>query len=359
MIDIPDPGGTYLEDRFSIITAIGKGAYGSVFKAIDNRTGDLVALKKVHIFDSSIGPPVSFYREERALSTLKHKNIVAYKGTVMSRDNPSLYIVLQYCEYELGSLIHSFGKIPIEHAKSFMYQILCGLHEMHKCGYMHLDIKPANIFVTANGEVKIGDFGLTRCCSDSAETQVPTNVVTLAYRSPEILLQDRTYSHPVDIWSLACVFYQMATGKVLFGSCRSFGDDGLLNTIFEICGTPTSDEWPELYTLPKYSMYLEKHGTKTSCLNTLLQRTLPREFAGLQDLLESMLVCNPGGRISAEEAMMHPFFSDIPEPHDLPLLVLPEMHGHEHHFAVSKLVRPPERASLRLTRTIPSLVSCF
>jgi serine/threonine protein kinase len=327
---IPDPGGGAVSDRYLIIQRIGSGQYGSVFKALDTATGGVVALKHVKVFDPSVGLPVSFYRESRSLSSFHHDNIVGFRGVVQSANDADVFLVLDYCEYDLGALIKSRALmgLPFAQARCFMRQLLLGLSVMHSAGFAHRDIKP-NIFVTPANVVKLGDFGLARHLKTNRSQPLTNSVITPSYRSPEVLLKDGHYGFPVDIWSLACVFYEMATGRSLFLPSTATDVDQLIS-IFRICGTPGPSDWPGIEGLPGYP-WLRAMQPQLSVLGATLSASLPPGFLCLKSLLEAMLVLDPVRRITAEAALAHPFFTECSEadldPRSLPRIGLAECHG--------------------------------
>ena len=350
---VPDPGGS----RYCILSEIGSGGYGNVYKALDVVTGGVVALKKVKRFSSNVGIPQSFYRELSTLETLKGENLLGCQGVWKS--DGEIYLVLDYCNYELGTLIRC-GKegIPVKYGKCFMKQILEGLNVMHSHGWMHLDVKPENIMVTANNTVKIGDFGLARR-EDLKERRLES-VVTLAYRSPEVILKDPGCGSAVDIWSLACVFYEIATGRMLFGNGSTYSDSAFLESIFETCGTPNVEEWPNLRNLPKFEEVRRKDPRiLESKLELLLDVTLPKEYKGLGDLIMQMLVYDPAKRITAERALTHPFFSDAEDRAALPQLAIPEMHGNSRVRPVFANVSRPRKRILRKEKVLPPPISVY
>jgi serine/threonine protein kinase len=144
-----------------------------------------------------------------------------------------------------------------------------------------------------------------------------------------VLLKDRNYGFPVDIWSLACVFYEMATGQTLFLPSTASDIDQLLS-IFRICGTPDPADSDGLEDLPGFPLISD--GPHMPCeLAQRLDETLPREFLGLKSLLEAMLVLDPAQRVTADDAICHPFFGECDtfelEPRFLPRMTFPELHG--------------------------------
>jgi serine/threonine protein kinase len=202
--------------------------------------------------------------------------------------------------------------------------LFLALAALHKAGFAHRDVKPENVLITPDNIVKLTDFGLARFLP-TRKGPLTNRVMTAAYRAPEVLLGDCNYTYAVDIWSLACTFYEIATGKMLFPTARS--GDSSLTSILKICGTPSLEDWPELPSLPQWELI--RNGKKTSpMLSQLLRRAIRPEFEGLCDLLEEMLVLNPAKRITAEDALRHPFFCDIENylPEKLPRLAFPEVH---------------------------------
>ena len=124
---------------------------------------------------------------------------------------------------------------------------MAGLSEIHSKNVCHRDIKPSNVRISAEGELKFLDFGISKVMLPNFQNT--KNCVTRCYRPPEIFFGDRTYTNKVDIWSAACVIYELVTGKILFPGS---GDLEVLCNIFEVRGTPKLDEWPECESMPCY-----------------------------------------------------------------------------------------------------------
>jgi len=181
--------------------------------------------------------------------------------------------------------------------------LLKGIQYLHDNKVLHRDLKPANILISDQGILKIADFGLSRSFAINTKNYI-NEVVTLYYRSPDVLLGNRNYLTSIDIWSIGCIFAEMAIGKPLFYANQEIDQ---LKRIFRILGTPSESNWPEAFKLQdwnpdKFEVYqpqsLSKYITKL-------------DNNGL-DLLGKMLMMNPERRISLTGALNHPYFDDVP-----------------------------------------------
>lgn len=197
---------------------IGKGAYGLVHQGTNKRTGEKVALKKTQIDNFSDGIPSTTMREISILTELQHPNIVSLKDVVMT--DTCIYFIQEFCNIDLRAYLLQLpesGRLPPMQIKSYMHQILTGIKVCHSQRIIHRDLKPANILLSGatNEHVKLADFGLARAFSIPIKPYTK-DVVTLWYRSPELLLRFNEYATPVDIWSAGCIFAELVTKKALF-----------------------------------------------------------------------------------------------------------------------------------------------
>lgn len=172
----------------------------------------------------------------------------------------------------------------------------------HSHRVLHRDLKPQNILIDNNGVVKLADFGLARAFNVPIRTYTH-EVVTLWYRAPEILMNQRQYSVPVDIWAIGCIFFELIDLKPLFP-----GDSEIdqLFKIFQILGTPNEDVWPGFTSLPSFQTSFPNW--KGNQLD-YYARKIDDECA--IDLLQKMLIYNPNKRISAIDALKHPYFDEV------------------------------------------------
>jgi serine/threonine protein kinase len=286
--------------NFTKLDKLGEGTYGVVYKAIDKRTQETVALKKIHLEQEQEGLPATAIREISILKDLKHANIIDLKEVINTQGN--LILVFEFMEKDLKKFLDS-QRIRMQPMliKSYAYQLLAGLCFCHCRRVVHRDLKPQNLLLNRQGLIKLGDFGLARAFTIPMRNYTH-EVVTLWYRAPEILLGSPFYSIGVDIWSIGCILAEMFTGEPLFP-----GDSEIdqLYRIFKVLGTPTEENWPGVTKLPDYK------STFTLWPRRELVEFIPGADPLALDLIDKMLEYDPATRISAKAALLHPYFDDL------------------------------------------------
>ena len=236
-----------------------------------------------------------------------------------SQGRTQLFLVFDYIYRDLGKYLRSRATPskagptrPLDGRliQSYMYQLLRGLSYCHGRRVIHRDLKPQNLLINQAGALKIADFGLGRAIQLPMRT-ITHEVVTLWYRAPELLLGTRMYSIAIDIWAVGAIFYELTKLEVLFrGDCQA----DMLFKIFKLTGTPSLESWPALSELPNWSEDYPKFRARS--LNEELVDRLGSDCVkaigtdGVA-LMVSMLALRPEDRISAVEALNHPYFATL------------------------------------------------
>ncbi|KAF2476319.1 Pkinase-domain-containing protein [Lindgomyces ingoldianus] len=288
---------------FQQLEKLGEGTYATVFKGRNRQTGELVALKEIHL-DSEEGTPSTAIREISLMKELKHENIVLLHDVIHTENK--LMLVFEFMDRDLKRYMDSRGDrgaLDPPTIKSFMYQLLRGIAFCHDNRVLHRDLKPQNLLINTRGQLKLADFGLARAFGIPVNT-FSNEVVTLWYRAPDVLLGSRTYSTSIDIWSAGCIMAEMYTGRPLFPGTTN---EDQLQKIFRLMGTPSERSWPGISQFPEYKGNFHVFATQD------LRLILPQiDQLGI-NLLGQMLQLRPEMRISAQQALLHPWFNDLPQ----------------------------------------------
>uniref|UniRef100_H3AX17 Protein kinase domain-containing protein n=1 Tax=Latimeria chalumnae TaxID=7897 RepID=H3AX17_LATCH len=289
--------------NYELQAVIGEGAYGKVYKARD-LDGRFVALKKMNLFSNEDGVPFSVIREVGILKKLEffeHPNIVRLFDVSIFQSGREIQLVLvfEHVDQDLSTFLSKVPEpgLPVEKIKDLMEQLLRGIDFLHTNHVIHRDLKPENILINSKGQIKVADFGLARLYSfHMALTPV---VVTLWYRAPEVLLCS-SYETSVDMWSIGCIFAELYQRKPLI--C-GYSDISQLQKMFDLLGLPEEAEWPQEAPIP-YSAF-----TRNSA------RGIEDVPSGIdnegKDLLLKCFCFDPKRRISALEALAHPYFKMV------------------------------------------------
>ncbi|KAF4446075.1 CMGC/CDK/CRK7 protein kinase [Fusarium austroafricanum] len=288
-------------------SVVGSGTYGKVFKGLNVYTKGMVALKRIRMEGERDGFPVTAIREIKLLQSLRHINIVNLQEVMVEKND--CFMVFEYLSHDLtGLLNHPTFKLEAAQKKDLAKQMFEGLDYLHTRGVLHRDIKAANILVSNEGVLKIADFGLARFYAKRHQLDYTNRVITIWYRSPELLLGETKYTAAVDVWSAACVMVE------IFDRNAIFPGDGTelsqLEKIYNVMGTPNLKHWPGLVdmswfellrpTVKKRNIFAEKYRDKMS----------PAAF----DLLSAMLHYDPAKRPSAAQVLQHPYFTEEAPP---------------------------------------------
>ncbi|PGH11684.1 CMGC/CDK protein kinase [Helicocarpus griseus UAMH5409] len=289
------------QNTFQRLEKLGEGTYATVYKGRNRQTGEMVALKEIHI-DSEEGTPSTAIREISLMKELSHENILSLYDIIHSENK--LMLVFEYMDKDLKKYMDTRGnQLDYTTIKDFMHQLLLGVAFCHQNRILHRDLKPQNLLINTKGQLKLADFGLARAFGIPVNT-FSHEVVTLWYRAPDVLLGSRTYNTSIDIWSAGCIMAEMSMGHPLFPGSTN---EDQLQKIFRLMGTPSEHSWPGISQLPGYKPDLPVYATQE------LSLLFPRMNNLGLDLLNRMLQLRPEMRISATDALHHPWFSDLPQ----------------------------------------------
>jgi len=316
---------------YEILSKLGEGTFGVVYKARALKNGTTMALKQVLMHNEKEGFPITSLREIKLLKMLSHPNIL--KLDEMAAEHPNkkpgknktiMYMVTPYMDHDLSGLLENPNVHMTEpQIKCYMLQLLEGLKYLHGRQILHRDMKAANLLINNKGILQIADFGLARPYEDpppqpgkgsgEATRDYTVLVVTRWYRPPELLLQLKKYTPAIDMWGVGCVFGEMFTGRPILAGVSDINQAQL---IFDLVGSPTEDSMPGWSTLPGFD------GVKsfTPRTSTIAQRFREQGSAAIS-LLADLLRLDWRKRINAIDALEHPYFKCPPlpaKPGDLP-----------------------------------------
>ncbi|KAF8541354.1 kinase-like domain-containing protein [Trichophaea hybrida] len=317
------------------VSMVGEGTYGKVYKASNNLTKELVALKRIRMENEKDGFPITAVREMRLLQALKHENIVSLLEMMVEKSD--FYMVFDYMDHDLtGILNHPTFRLELAHIKHLAHQFFDALHYLHHRGVLHRDIKGSNILLNNDGNLKIADFGLARFYTKNSKKELDyTNrIITLWYRPPEILLGATAYGPAVDMWSAACVFIELFTRVPAFVGRTEIDQ---LDVIYDVLGKPTEKVWPALKQMPWYSLLRTSGLNRRNKFRAKYEKQIPPSAL---DLITKLLQYDPDKRPTAEDCLTHEYFSEDPPP--APPIGLRDLKGDWHEYE-SKMERRKER----------------
>lgn len=287
------------------------------------------------IFTNTLQFPVTAIREIKLLQSLNHINVVPLLEVMVERND--CFMVFEYLSHDLtGLLNHPSFALTAGHKKHLAKQLFEGLDYLHKRGVLHRDIKAANILVSNTGELKLADFGLARFYQKRQKQDYTNRVITIWYRSPELLLGETQYGPAVDIWSAACVLVEIFTRHAIFP-----GDGGEINQldkIYNVLGTPSRSEWPGITELQWYELLRPSQRISSTFTEKYRERVSPEAF----ELLQAMFQYDPVNRPTASDVLEHPYFT-TEEPRPAQVVELSGLEGDWHEFESKALRKEKEK----------------
>jgi len=301
----PDSTQRSSKENYEKLEKLGEGSYGVVYKARGKHTGELVAIKKIKCDCSDEGISASTLREISMLKQLTHECIVLLKHAGFQQNH--MLLIFEYIEQDLAQYLRELKEhLPNKTVKRLMFQLVRGIDHCHKHRVFHRDLKPANLLIGPHDILKIADFGLGITHGIPVQhLSDPNEVVTLYYRAPELLLGTRKYTGAIDMWSVGCIFAEVHTANLLFDGDMEWEQ---LIEIFQKLGTPDEAKWPGISKLPYF------HPAFPRWQKTPFNKIIKEDVGGSSlcwDFLEKSLTFWPLRRLTAAEAVDHPFFDAI------------------------------------------------
>ncbi|OQV15077.1 Cell division control protein 2-like protein [Hypsibius exemplaris] len=286
---------------YKLTSVIGEGTYGVVHRGVDTRNGRMVAIKQMAMDPEGQGLPSVALREITHLGEMSHKNIVNMLDLVVGEKH--MMVIFEHLDMDLREFqteyIKKYKYFSFDMVQRITYQMLLGLGYIHSCSVIHRDMKPQNVLVDKKTlAVKISDFGLARTYTTPLH-EMTVEVVTLWYRSPELLLGSDMYTTSADVWSLGVMIIEL-----LENNCPFDPDSEIraLHLIFETLGTPSSAVWkdfPKLrHSCDAFPKWIRKPWKEIS----------PHAPSVALNLIEQMLVYEPKDRITCSDAIAHSMF---------------------------------------------------
>lgn len=289
--------------KYRLVAKKGEGTFSEVLKAQSIKNGKYVAIKcmKNH-FDSL--DQVNNLREIQALRRLSpHANIIKLLEVLYDQPTGRLALVFELMDMNIYELIRGRRHyVAEERVKNYMYQLMKAMDHMHRNGIFHRDIKPENILIMDDC-LKLADFG--SCRGIYSKQPYTEYISTRWYRAPECLLTDGYYNYKMDMWGVGCVFFEIVSLFPLFPGTNELDQ---IQKIHNILGTPP----PELLAkMKKRSQHMDfnfppKEGTG-------IAKLIPHVNPECTDLVTKLLAYNPDDRLSARQALRHPYFKELRE----------------------------------------------
>jgi len=310
-------------ENYKILHRLGEGAYGTVASARHIPSGRAVAIKKILPFEHTL----FCLRTLRELKLLKffseacmNENIISILDIVKPPtldDFTEIYFIQELMQTDLHRVIRT-QQLTDDHCQYFVYQVLRALKSIHSADIVLRDLKPANLLLNANCDLKVCDFGLARSVKTSTtqgkEVGLMTEyVATRWYRAPEIMLSFKMYTKAIDIWAVGCILAELLNAKPLFPG-RDYGHQ--LDLILDVIGTPTLDEFYGITSRRSRDYIRALPIRKRRPFNALF----PKSSEDAIDFLTKTLTFDPKKRMTVDQALNHPYLSAYHDPEDEPVV---------------------------------------
>lgn len=290
---------------------LGKGSFGVVCTAYDSVRKIDLAIKRIRPYANDDWDARHTLREIRLLKLLgPHPNIISIYELSLFEPKTELYMMMELMDCDLHRVIQSKQALSEKHHKCFLKQMLEGIKAMHSIGVFHRDLKPGNLLVSKDCQLRITDFGLARFMDENTRqghndvNPMTEYVVTRWYRCPELLLApNQPYSEAIDLWSIGCIFAELLRRKPIFPG-KSHTNQ--VQLIFEAMGYNNQKELGFTVS-PEAASFLDK---RCRYRKQPIKKYVPDASDEAINLLTRLLSVNPSQRPSAVQALQHPFLNN-------------------------------------------------
>ena len=294
-----------MKNKYEVLGIVGEGAYGIVYKCLNKETNKYVAVKKFKETQDKLVQK-TMKRELAMLQMLHHENVVEFQESFVSKGN--FFLVFEYVEKNLLEVLEESPRgLSPKLIRSLVFQMCKAVDYLHKNNMIHRDVKPENLLIDENLNLKLCDFGFARKVklnkhNNNIDTMTDY-VATRWYRSPELLLSGGIYGPEVDYWAIGCIMGELADGNPMFP-----GEDEVdqLDCIIKILGNLPETLVNMYYENPIYN---GKELLKIKKPETLEKRYLGILSPTAIDFMKGLLELDPNKRLNGENVFKHKYFS--------------------------------------------------
>ena len=301
-------------NEYEIQSLLGKSCCATVWRAVDRRTKQVVAIKKIFDAFQNSTDAQRTYREIMFLQGLNHPNIIKLINVHRADNDKDIYLAFEFMETDLHAVIRA--KILEDvHKQYIIYQLLKTLKYLHTAELLHRDMKPSNLLLNSDCLMKVADFGLARSTL-THERDEEDCIAIRWHRAPEILLGSTKYTKGVDMWSVGCILGELMLEKPIFPGTSTMNQ---LERIIAVIGKPTPQDIASVNSQYAETM-LE---SLTRVVPKTFQELCPKASPEAIDLMRKLMKFNPSERFSAEDALAHPYVAAFHNPKEEPAAPAP------------------------------------
>ena len=294
-----------MHKKYEVLGVVGEGAYGIVYKCRNKETDKFVAIKKFKEIEDKLVQK-TMKRELKMLQMLKHDNVVDFQEAFIYKEN--LFLVFEYVEKNLLEVLEKYPEgLNPKLIRSFVFQMCKAVHYLHTKNIIHRDVKPENLLVDENMQLKLCDFGFARKISLNQENNnvdaMTDYVATRWYRSPELLLSNGIYGPEVDYWAIGCIMGELADGNPMFPGENEVDQ---LDCIIKILGNLPEDLVNMFYS---NEIYNGKELLRVNRPESLERRYFGKLGPTAIDFMKGLLQLDPNKRLNDDNVFKHKYFN--------------------------------------------------